>query len=224
MKGKLIVLESGVDGAGKETQAKLLEKSLINAGVKTRRISFPAYESPSSALVRMYLNGSFGLDPEAINPYAASTFYSVDRLGSYLSDWKKDLEDGVVIILDRYTSSNMIYQGAKLSGEERRTYLSWLDHHEHEICGLPRPDLMLFLDVEPEVSKKLREGRTLKVGGERDIHEENDSYMRTTCLAGREATSTFDWKVIACDNGSTMYDIDVIHQKIYQEALTLLHT
>ena len=77
MRGKLIVIE-GLDGSGKGTQAKLLYETLLSQGQKVRKVSFPDYESNSSALIKMYLAGEFGTDPKAVNAYAASSFFAVE--------------------------------------------------------------------------------------------------------------------------------------------------
>ena len=112
-KGILIAID-GLDGSGKETQSKLLCRRLEEEGIKNRLISFPTYENDSCALVNMYLGGRFGEDPSAVNAYAASSFYAMDRYCSYMLDWKKDYENGVVIIANRYTSANMVHQMSKL--------------------------------------------------------------------------------------------------------------
>ena len=108
-KGKLIVLE-GLDGSGKATQAKLLKAHLKEQGFSVREITFPNYESDSSALVKMYLAGQFGQHPDDVNAYAASSFYAVDRYASYKKDWGSFYENGGIVIADRYTTSNAVHQ------------------------------------------------------------------------------------------------------------------
>ena len=150
----LIVLE-GLDGSGKGTQTALLAEALVKQGRSLRQITFPDYDSPSSALVRMYLNGEFGTDPEDVNPYAASAFYAVDRFASFRKDWKKDYDQGSVILCDRYATSNMVYQMGKSPRKEWDRYLEWVEDFEYGKLGLPRPDLVLYLDMPVEVSQKL---------------------------------------------------------------------
>lgn len=153
MNGKLIVLE-GIDGSGKATQSGLLEDHLIKRGKDVMHISFPDYGSPSSALVKMYLNGDFGRAPGDVNPYAASMLYAVDRFASFRMKWKSFYENGGVVIADRYTTSNMVHQMTKYDDEgKRKEFLSWLDHMEYEELELPRPDVVILLDVPPAVSK-----------------------------------------------------------------------
>jgi dTMP kinase len=114
--GRLLVLE-GLDGSGKSTQTERLREALLAAGETVRQIKLPDYDAPSSTLVRQYLAGDFGNDPQAVNAYAASSFYAVDRVASFLLDWKKDYEAGSLILADRYTTSNPIYQMTKLPRE-----------------------------------------------------------------------------------------------------------
>ena len=111
--GKLIVFE-GTDGTGKSTQFALLTKRLQSENIPFRRLQFPQYLEPSSALIRMYLNGEFGDDPNSVNAYAASTFYAVDRYASYQRVWKDDYAAGGLILSDRYTTSNAVHQGLSL--------------------------------------------------------------------------------------------------------------
>ena len=103
--GKLIVID-GLDGSGKSTQLGLLEAYLKEKGDKYRQISFPDYEQPSSALVKMYLAGEFGEAADSVNAYAASSFYAVDRYASYKKFWEADYKDGTPIVAARYATSN----------------------------------------------------------------------------------------------------------------------
>ncbi len=114
MRGKLITIE-GTDCSGKSTQLELLCQRLHAEGEDFKKIAFPRYDSDSSALVRMYLGGQFGENVSAVNAYAASSFFAVDRVASYLREWKSYLEAGGTVLLDRYTTSNAIYQASKLS-------------------------------------------------------------------------------------------------------------
>ena len=151
MKGKLIVFE-GTDGSGKATQSKLLFERLQREGVDCRKLNFPRYGEKSAALVELYLSGAFGTHPDDVNAYAASTFYSVDRYASYKQDWGKYYEAGGLLIADRYTTSNAIHQGSKLPEAELPAFFDWLYDLEYGKMGLPRPDLVLYLDVDLPLS------------------------------------------------------------------------
>lgn len=143
MPGRLIVLE-GCDGCGKSTQLALLTEKLREQGGNVRTLSYPVYDSDSSALVRMYLSGKFGKDPSAVNAYAASSFYAVDRCADFLANWKADYDAGALFVSGRYTTSNAVHQGAKLAGDERAAYTDWLFDYEYRLLGLPKPDLVIF--------------------------------------------------------------------------------
>jgi len=150
MKGKLIIIESGADASGKATQTNKLYERLVQEGYKVKKITFPNYDSDSSALVKMYLNGDFGKDPNDVSPYVASTFYAVDRFASYRTEWGQAYNDGWIILADRYTTSNMVHQAAKIKDmEEKDRFLDWLWNFEFEIYKLPVPDCVIFLDMPP---------------------------------------------------------------------------
>ena len=201
---RFIAFEGG-DGTGKSTQAALLTKRLSDEGFKVKMLKFPAYDSPSSGPVKMYLGGELAKDPNAVSPYAASMLYAVDRFCSFRSDWKKDYEDGILLVSDRYTTSNMIFQGAKLQNPERQAYLAWLKDAEYEKLGLPVPDLVFYLDLPVEVTEKLVRQRSSKTGQSEDIHEVDLNYQRAVHDAGLEIAQSEGWTVINCaKNGALM--------------------
>lgn len=217
MKGKLFVIE-GVDGSGKATQTDLLYQALQNEGKTVRKISFPNYDSPSSSLIKMYLNGEFGTDPQAVNAYATSVFFAVDRFASFRTDWHSFYEDGGIIIADRYVTSNLVHQAGKIENTaEKERYIQWLSHLEYDIFGLPRPDCVIFLDMPPAYSLRLRQQRnTLKQGLTHDIHEEDQAYLyqayeNATAIAQHQA-----WHVINCVADYEIRTIEEIHQEIMQ--------
>ena len=151
----LIAIE-GVDKSGKETQTALLLERLRNEKRNARKIEFPNYQSEAAGAVRMYLNGDFGANPDDVNPYAASVFFAVDRYASYRTDWGAFIDGGGIVVADRYTMSNMIHQGVKFSGAaERRKYIEWLIDLEFVKIGLPKPDIVIFLDLSMELREKL---------------------------------------------------------------------
>ena len=216
MKGKLIIVEAG-DGSGKETQTRALYERLLADGERVRRVSFPDYESDSSALVRMYLGGSFGGHAGDVNAYAASTFYAVDRYASYRMKWKADYEAGDWILADRYTTSNMVHQAVKISDpEERENFLAWLWDFEFGKLGLPVPDLVLFLDMDPAVSNRLIAERSKGTAKERDIHERDTAYLQRCHAAYLELAEAYQWKRIVCSENGQPRDIDAIHRDVYE--------
>lgn len=217
-RGKLIVIE-GSDGSGKATQSKLLYERLLSEGKNVRLISFPNYESSSSSLVKMYLNGDFGDNPEDSNIYAVSSFFAVDRYASYKEDWGKFYNDGGIIIADRYTTSNMVHQCAKLeTKEEKNSYLDWLWDLEFNKYGLPIPDKVFFLDVDPNISKLLMESRPNKITNEdeKDIHEKNNGYMLKSYLNAKFVAKKYSWEHILCTSSNKMREVLDIGEEIYE--------
>lgn len=213
MKGKLIVIE-GLDGSGKATQSKLLAEALRQQGREARQISFPNYESDSSALVRMYLKGEFGTDPSAVNAYAASTFYAVDRYAGYKADWGQFYEQGGILVADRYTTSNAVHQCSKLPEDQWESFLTWLFDFEYRYLGIPAPDKVIYLRVDPEVSQKLMTGRYQGDESKKDIHESNLDYLRRSRQAAGYCAEKLGWETVSCDDGVQMRTIDDIAQEV----------
>ena len=173
MEGKLIVLE-GTDGSGKSTQFSLLCRRMEAEGPPFHRIVFPQYQEPSSALVRMYLGGEFGSSPSDVNPYAASTFYAVDRYAAWKKVWGRDYAAGKQILSDRYTTSNAVHQTGKLPESEWEDFLRWLFDFEYGKLGLPEPSLVLYLDMPTEQAVenlRRRERETHTTGSITGVYE-----------------------------------------------------
>ena len=212
--GKLIVIE-GTDGSGKSTQFRQMSEHLEKDGVAFKHIVFPRYSEESSALIRMYLGGQFGTKPTDVNAYAASSFYAVDRYASYKMDWGQWYQDGGLIISDRYTTSNAVHQASKESGQARQDYLKWLYEFEYEKLQLPRPDLVIYLDVPTDFTEKMLRGREEATNTKADIHEKDMQYLATCRQCGREAAEYYGWKVIQCVKDGKMRSIEDIHNEIY---------
>ena len=194
-KGKLIVLE-GIDGSGKSLQYKLLAGKLNAAGKGFHKIVFPRYSNESSALIRTYLSGGFGSNPEDVNAYAASSFFAVDRFASYKEDWGKLYESGGLIISDRYTTSNAVHQGSKLPEDELYDYFRWLSDFEYVKMGIPEPDLVLYLEVDLETSIKRMRKREAEHATKADIHELDEDYLAKCLITAEKAADFYSWKRI----------------------------
>lgn len=209
----LIVIE-GLDGSGKATNAALLSDYLTQKGHTVKKITFPVYDSDSSAPVRMYLSGQFGKKPGDVNAYAASALYAVDRFASYRTDWKADLDAGAWVVADRYTTSNAVHQASKLTGSERDSYLEWLYDFEFDKIGLPRPDAVIYLDVPPAVSQKLIEGRYAGDNSKKDIHEQDVEYLEHCRTAALYAADKLGWHKIPLTTNGVMDSREQNLQKI----------
>ena len=225
---KFIVID-GLDGCGKATQTELLKEELEKQGKRVVKISFPKYESDSSAAVRMYLGGELGHDPELLNPYMCGSFYAVDRFIQYVTDWKKyfDEDDNTVIIADRYLSANIIHQGGKIVDRtDRYKYIKWCYEYECDMCGLPKEDLTIILTVDPEVSQELMTKRYNGNEEKKDIHEADLDYLNKCYNALTETIDIIkhnniaDWVHIDCTeyspsgNEKSIQSKDYIHEKI----------
>ena len=213
MLGRLIVLE-GPDGCGKATQAGLLYEALCRKGERARKITFPDYESDSSALVRMYLRGAFGQNVNDVNAYAASSFFSVDRYASYRTDWGAFYESGGTVVADRYTTANAVHQCAKLPRAEWDAYLEWLFDFEYRKIAIPKPDLVLYLDVEADVSQRLMDRRYHGDETKKDLHERDAEYLLHSREAGQYCMHRFGWQRVECTENGRMRSAEEIHQTI----------
>ena len=215
--GILIAID-GVDASGKQTQTQLLKKRLIEDGKDIKAVSFPAYDNPSSTLVKMYLDGDFGEKPSDVNAYATSTFFAADRFATYRTDWGKDYNSGTIILADRYVYSNLIHQASKIDNSaEKDKFLTWLDDLEHNIYGLPRPDVTIFLDMPPEYGAMLMKDRANKSNGtdKKDIHESDFSYLETSYNNAVYVAERFNWKRVSCVKDGEIRSVEDIHNDIY---------
>lgn len=220
MSGKLIVFE-GIDGSGKSTQFDMMCRRLETEGVNFCRLTFPQYTENSSALIKMYLGGEFGENPEDVNPYAASTFYAVDRYASYIKIWRDYYLGGGIVLADRYTTSNAIHQGSKLPVGERAGFFKWLHEFEYHYMGLPEPDAVIYMDIPLKTAianMRLREAATEQTG---DIHEIHDAYMDKCRDTGRMAADYYGWRIIRCVEGGEMRRAGEIHDEIYDDMLPM---
>lgn len=214
-KGKLIVLE-GIDGSGKSSQYRRLCARMENDGIDYNHIVFPRYDKESSALIRMYLKGEFGEKPSDVSAYAASTFYAVDRYASYCSDWGKIYENGGLIISDRYTTSNAVHQGSKLDNDELPEFFDWLADLEYVKMGLPKPDLVIYLDVDIETSLRRMAKRQETTSTTADIHEKDVAYLSRCLEVAGIACEHFGWMRIPYLKDGLEREVDEKNAQIYE--------
>ena len=221
MSGKLIVFE-GTDGSGKATQARLLCQRLEREGIPYQEIDFPRYGKPSAAMVQEYLGGNLGKKPGDVNAYAASLFFSMDRYASYKQDWGDFYEAGGLIVADRYTTSNAVHQASKLSESERKVYLDWLFDLEYRLLGLPKPDLVIYLDMPTEITEQMMRRREQTTGTHADIHEQDETYLKNCRANAKEIVKACGWSVVDCAEDEKPRTPEDIHAQVYQLVKKLL--
>lgn len=220
-KGKLIVID-GIDGSGKATQVKLLKNRLIREGYRVKSIDFPRYESNFfGSLIGEFLTGKYG-DFVKMNSRAVSVLYAADRFESS-SQIKKWIEEGSVVIADRYATANQIHQGGKIRNiKERKEFLKWLDKMEFGVFKIPKPDLVVYLDVPFETSRqRLLEKSAIDkkkyLKGGKDIVEENLRYLKdsrqSAILLARENKN---WQMVECCKGKVCMNPEEVGEVVYK--------
>lgn len=213
---RLVVIE-GLDGSGKSTQFEIIDSIFAQNNIPHKSISFPDYNNPSSSLVKMYLGGEFSQNAEDINAYAASSFYAVDRYASFKLFWEDAYNNGDIILASRYVTSNAIYQMVKCKKNEWDGYLDWLYEYEYEKLGLPKPDLVIFLDMPIEVSQMLMTSRYDGDESKKDIHEVNVEFLKNCREAALYTADKQNWKIINCSDGKAPLSVNTITDKIMEE-------
>jgi dTMP kinase len=221
MSGKLIVFE-GTDGSGKATQAKLLCRSLEAERLPCREIDFPRYGNPFAEPAKLYLEGALGRKPGDVSAYAASTLYAVDRFASYHQDWGGFYESGGLVVANRYTTSNAVHQASKLPKGERAEFLDWLFDLEYHRLGLPRPDLVIYLDMPTEVTTRMLRGREDRTGTHADIHEQDAAYLESCRTCAKEIAKTCGWTVIDCAQNGAPRTVEEIRAEVFRTVRALM--
>ena len=213
----MIIVIEGTDCSGKETQSKKLVEYLNNNGYKAIRYSFPNYDSPTGKIV----GGSY-LGKEHIGPClfpegavnvdykVASLYYAADRLYN-IKEIENSINDGYIVILDRYVYSNMAHQGCKVLDKSKRNDIyNWLEELEFGLLKLPIPDIKLFLHMPSKYTKILKQNREESL----DQHELNDEYISNAEAAYLELTDKYNFKTISCVDNNKIKSIDDIHLEI----------
>jgi len=214
-RGAFIVID-GTDGSGKATQTKLLVERLKKEKKKVETISFPQYGQKSCGLVEEYLSGKYGSAGE-VGPYRASVFYAVDRFDASqkIRCW---LESGVIVVADRYVGSNMGHQGSKISDPaERMKFFEWEMHLEHEVFGIPRPDVNVVLHVPSAIAGELMKNRASKHGLKTDVHEADPRHLAAAEEAYLDMTKRFEtFQLVECVENGTLLSPERVHEYVWQ--------
>ncbi len=216
--GKLIVIE-GSDGSGKTTQLQLLKKYIDEKKIKTQTVDFPQYyDSFYGKFIARYLRGEFG-DLATVNPYLISFPYALDRLAAAkkIYSW---LKSGKIVLLNRYTPSNLAHQSSRLEKKEREEYLKWSLELEYKENKLPPEDLVVFLYVPYKYAQRLmqntdRAGRAYTKGKTKDIVEGNVAYLKNSEKAYLGLLERFShWVKIDCVKEGKLLSIEEIHNEV----------
>lgn len=224
---KIFVID-GTDGSGKKTQMKKIKERLIEAGIKVASFPFPNYPRLSSGPVRMYLEGEISENPSDISKKAASTFYAVDRYITFQKDMKPVYEDNdTIILLDRYTSANLIHQGSKIiekygvDNEKLDEFIDWVCNLEYNDLELPKPTKTFFMNMPIDVVTKLIENRPDEITGnqKKDIHERNVSHLENSLTSGLYTAKKLDWYVVDCVKDGVLRSIEDINDEIFNEIM-----
>ena len=171
----------------------------------------------------MYLRGDFGDTPDAVNGYAAATFFSVERYASFKKNWEAFYrEEDSIVIACRYTTANAVHQLAKMDRDLWDEYLNWLYDFEYNKMGIPRPDLVLFLEMKPEVSEKLVAQRNAQTGQALDIHEKDKEYMQRCYKAGLYSSDKLGWERICCYEGNEPKSVEELMEVITEKVTMFL--
>ena len=213
----IFIAIDGLDASGKQTQTEKLCKHLESQGKEYRHLSFPTYDEKYSALVKLYLDGAFGDKPTDVNAYAASTFFAADRYASYMADWKKDYDEGKIILSDRYTTANAVHQLSKMPENEWDAFLDWLWDYEYKKLGVPSPDLVLYLEMTPEISMKLVSHRSNETGQVKDIHELDPEHLKNSYKAAIYSSDKLGWERICCYRDGEPLSIDEISEMVAEK-------
>jgi dTMP kinase len=222
-KGKFIVIE-GTDGSGKGTQFKLLADRLQKMGLGFGTADFPQYGKPSSFFVEKYLRGEYGT-AEEVGPHRGSLFYALDRFDESFN-LKKIIDSGQHLISNRYVTSNIGHQTGKIeSREEQDEFLEWIDHLEYEMLGSPRPDMVIFLSVDPEVGQQLvaqKKAREYTKGKSHDIHEADINHLRKAFETYNYVVEKLGWVKIDCMKDGEIMTPEEIHELVFEKVQELL--
>lgn len=216
-RGKFIVID-GTDGSGKTTQFNLLVETLKLNGYDVALADFPQYGKKSAGLVEEYLNGKYG----QVNPYAGSIFYAVDRFDASFQI-RKWLEEGKIVLANRYVTANAGHQGGKIADErERIQFFKWLDQLEHGIFNIPRPDLNIILHVPAEIAQQLVDKKDASMreyagGKKRDLHEADLQHLKNAEQTYLQIATLFpNTKLVECIQDDKLLSPKSIHNKVWE--------
>jgi len=223
-RGTFITLE-GIDGTGKATQLGLLESRLQSAGYDVVTFDFPRYVEPSSYFIKQYLNGAYGGLGD-VSPYTESLFYALDRFEAAPAI-RAALEEGKIVVANRFSGSSFAHQGAKIANTQERTgFYIWLDNLEFQLLGIPRPTLNIILQTSVPTAQALIDKKPSRsyTAKQRDLHENDPIHLASAAQIYQELAQLFprDFQVIDCLRGGEMVSPEVVSGLVWGKVEPLL--
>lgn len=214
-KGRLIVVEGACDGIGKTTQFEMLCNHFQNDGKEIAHHHFPTYGTYHGAGAEKYLSGEFG-NPSELSPYFVNSLYANDRAITWYTKLKNLYNQGKIILLDRYTTSSIIYQSALIEDlEQKKKFIDYVIDFEYNKIGIQEPDNIIFLYAPFDLVTEIRNARKENDGVINDVHERNLNFMKKVYDNALFVADYLSWDKIKCNNGDKMRGIDDIHEEIY---------
>lgn len=215
-KGKLIVIEGACDGIGKSTQFEMLKERLTKEEYEIYNHHFPSYNTIQGRLVEEYLKGNLG-KKEELSPYFIHMLYAADRAITWENELKPQYKDNKIILLDRYTTSSIIYQAALIKDtQERKDFINYVIDYEYNKLGIKKPDKTIFLSADFDVVTNLRKQRKDNDGIENDIHEKDIDFMKKVYDNSRFCAHYLGWDIINCSDKEKMFSKEKIHEEVYK--------
>ncbi len=214
MKGKLIVIEGACDGIGKTTQYNLLKKYLEEKGYNVCSHHFPSYNSKQGKLSEYYLNGDFG-NPKDLSPYLVNSIYAIDRSITWNDKLKDAYFKGDIILLDRYTTSSLIYQSSLMDDYyEKKDFIDYVADYEYNKLGIKKPDKVIFLTADFNLVTDMRNKRKSNDGVKKDVYERDVKLMKKVYDNSMFVAGYLDFDVVKCDLNGNLRSIEDIHNEI----------
>lgn len=215
-KGKLFVIEGACDGIGKSTQLKLLENKLNSEGKNIFSYHFPSYGTFYGKAVEEYLSGNLG-KPNELSPYFIHSLYAQDRAIAWLTKLKKEYDNDKILLMDRYTTSSLLYQSSTIENlDERKKFLDFAIDYEYKKLGIKKPDEVIFLYADFDLITDMRNKRENNDGIKKDIHEIDIEFMKKVYDNAMFVAKYLNWNMIKCDDNNKMRTIEDIHNDIYK--------
>ena len=213
-KGQIIVIEGACDGIGKTTQVEMLSEFFSKTGVRHITHHFPTYGTIQGKLATEYLKGNLG-EIKGLNPYFINSLYAMDRAYTWHNELKQSYESGYTILLDRYTTSSLIYQTALIENiEEKKNFINYILEFEYNKLGIKEPDKIIFLEAPFEIAAEKIKNRIQNAGIKNDIHERDIEFMKKVYETAMFVSDYLSWDKINCYQDNKMKNLQDIHFEI----------